>query len=130
MSDTHKAEQMGAELIKYEEHKKSYSERSFWKKLSKHAKKIGREAVIKVLHLYYTAQDPDTPQWAKAKIYGALGYFILPIDLIPDVIPAAGYTDDIVVLGIAIAVVAAHMSHKTKKQAEDKLDEMLDVWFG
>ena len=121
---------MSAELIKYEEHKKDYSERKLWKKIAKYAKKIGKAAVIKLLHLYYTAQEPETPAWAKAKIIGALGYFIVPFDVIPDVLPGVGLTDDLVVVAWAIAAVAIHMTDKTKKQAEEKLDEMLDVWFG
>ncbi len=121
---------MSAELIKYQEHRKNYSERKLWEKIAKHAKRIGRATVVKVLHLYYTAQDDETPKWAKTTIYSSLGYLIFPADAVPDIIPVVGYADDTTVLIAAIATVAVHMTEKTKKQAEEKLDEMLEVWFG
>ena len=51
--------------------------------------------IQKALWLYYAAQRPQTPIWAKTTIYAALGYFILPVDIIPDLIPGAGYVDDL-----------------------------------
>lgn len=50
------------------------------------------------LKMYYAATDADTPTWAKTTIYGALGYFISPIDVIPGITPLVGYTDDVGVL--------------------------------
>lgn len=76
--------------------------------------------------LYYAAQSPQTPTWAKTTIYGALGYFILPIDLIPDLIPVVGYTDDLGVLIVAIAAVSAYINEDVRKQVADKLTS----WFG
>jgi uncharacterized membrane protein YkvA (DUF1232 family) len=55
----------------------------------------GREVIEKALWLYYAAQQPNTPLWAKTAIYGALGYFISPIDAIPDITPVIGYADDL-----------------------------------
>jgi uncharacterized membrane protein YkvA (DUF1232 family) len=59
-------------------------------------------------------------------IIGALGYFILPLDIIPDVVPVLGYTDDIAALaGVLVAVVKC-VSPEIKEQAKAKLAE----WFG
>lgn len=105
---------------------KDYSDDNFWNKVVKFAKKAGKDVIEKALLLYYAAQSPQTPMWAKTTIYGALGYFISPIDLIPDLMPVVGYTDDLGVLVVAIATVSAYINEDVRKQAADKLTS----WFG
>ena len=111
---------------KSDEYSSSYSESSFWQKLSKYAKAAGYELVEKALWLYYAAQDPDTPLKAKAIIYSALGYFILPLDVVPDIAPVIGYSDDLAVLAAALATIAIHINANVKAQADQKLLN----WFG
>ena len=111
------------DLTKYE---KNYSENGLWKKLSNVAKKAGLKTVYMVLLLYYVLKDPSTPKQYKAMIIGALGYFILPLDIIPDFIPVAGYTDDVAALAGALLAVAKCVSPEIKNQAKEKLKE----WFG
>ncbi|SHF35777.1 Uncharacterized membrane protein YkvA, DUF1232 family [Modicisalibacter ilicicola DSM 19980] len=103
-----------------------YSDEAFWDKATRYARKAGRMTLAPGLKLYYSAQDPDTPVWAKTTIYGALGYFIFPLDTIPDVTPLAGYTDDVSVLVGALAVVAAHV----KDEHVAKARATLTRWFG
>ena len=79
-----------------------------------------------VLLLHYVLKSPDVPLEDKAKIYGALGYFILPIDLIPDFIPAVGYSDDVAALAFALHAVWKNVTPEIKEQAQRKLRE----WFG
>ena len=105
---------------------KEYSDEGFWAKLARYAKVAGAEVVEKALWLYYAAQREDTPVWAKAIIYGALGYFILPTDAIPDVIPAVGYADDLGALVVALATVGAYIDPEVKRRARKKMDD----WFG
>jgi uncharacterized membrane protein YkvA (DUF1232 family) len=105
---------------------KHFSDDKFWGKLKKFAKKAGSSVVYAVLLLYYTLQKPEVPVKAKAIIIGALGYFILPIDLIPDVMIGLGYTDDLGALGVALFQVAMYIDEDIKKQAKDKLKD----WFG
>lgn len=105
---------------------KDYSENSFWEKVKNFALAAGKEVIEKVLQLYYTMQAPATPAWAKAVIIAALGYFISPLDAIPDVIPGIGYLDDLGVLTAAIATVATYITDDIKAKAEAKLAE----WFG
>lgn len=105
---------------------KDYSDDNFWNKVVKFAKKAGKDVIEKALLLYYAAQSPQTPMWAKTTIYGALGYFISPIDLIPDLMPVVGYSDDLGVLVAAIAAVSAYINEDVRKQAADKLAS----WFG
>ncbi|WP_207255080.1 YkvA family protein [Pseudomonas sp. FW507-14TSA] len=100
--------------------------RCLWRKISRYALHVGRSLITKALWLYYAAQRPETPAWAKSTIYGALGYFVLPLDLIPDVLPGIGYADDLGVLSLSIAAVAAHINQEVKEQAAGRLGE----WFG
>lgn len=109
-----------------ERYTKHYSEEGFWEKLKKYAKKIGRELVIQALTLYYIAIDSDTPVWARTAIFGALGYFILPIDIIPDVIPVVGFTDDALVLAAALKAVVSYRKKEHVEAAEDKVSQWFD----
>jgi uncharacterized membrane protein YkvA (DUF1232 family) len=109
-----------------DEYTRSYSEESFWDKLLRYAKAAGAEVIERALQLYYAAQDPATPAWARTVIYGALGYFIFPVDAIPDSIPAVGYVDDLGVLAAAIAAVAMYITPEVKQKAKQKLQD----WFG
>lgn len=105
---------------------KHYNEDKFWAKLMRFGKKAGSSVVYAVLLLYYTLQKPEVPKKAKATIIGALGYFILPVDLIPDFAVGIGFTDDLGALGIALIQVAIYIDDEIKLKAKTKLAE----WFG
>lgn len=102
-----------------------YSDDSFWEKLKNFATKAGCIVIKHALVLYYCLLDSDTPAWAKATIVAALGYFISPIDAIPDAIIGAGFTDDLGVLTLALATVEAHVKAEHTERAEEKLRS----WF-
>ena len=118
-----KESSMAEENHSYE---KQYSDKGFWGKVVAFARIAGKEVIEKALWLYYAAQQPQTPAWAKATMYSALGYFILPLDAIPDFIPAAGFTDDLGVLIAAVATVALYVTDDVKALAAQKLES----WFG
>ncbi len=103
-----------------------YSDSGFWSKVTEYAKTAGSEVIEKALWLYYAAQGKDTPVSVKATIYSALGYFILPLDVIPDAIPVVGFTDDLGVLGAALLIAAAHIDEEVKGKAAQKMKD----WFG
>ena len=103
-----------------------FSDDGFWEKIVNFAKKAGKEVIKKGLWLYYAAQREDIPAWAKAVIYGALGYFILPLDAIPDVMPGIGFTDDLGVLAAAITTVASYIDDSVKELAREKIAEWFD----
>lgn len=113
------------ELAATDEHAKHFSEQGFWAKLAGYALAAGRVLVQKALTLYYAARSADTPTWAKAAIFGALGYFILPADLIPDILPGVGFTDDYGVLVAALTTVARHI----KPEHEENARAALRQWF-
>lgn len=103
-----------------------YSDENFWQKLLNFAKKAGQGVIEKALWLYYAAQRSETPIWAKATIYGALGYFISPLDAIPDITPVIGYTDDLGVLAAAVVTVSMYITEDVKAKTAAKLRD----WFG
>lgn len=105
---------------------KEFTEDSFWNKTKSFAKVAGETVLEPALKLYYSARDPDTPAWAKTTVYGALGYFISPIDAIPDITPIVGYSDDLGVLLAATVAVAAYI----KKEHGEKAKKTLKQWFG
>jgi uncharacterized membrane protein YkvA (DUF1232 family) len=73
---------------------------------------------------YYCALDPATPLQVKAVLFGALAYFVLPIDLVPDVIAWLGFTDDAAVLYAAIRTVAPHIKDCHRAQARTAVDRL------
>lgn len=109
-----------------DQYSEAYTEDSFWKKLQKFAIVAGKEVVEKALTLYETLKDADTPAWAKSVIIVSLGYFISPVDTIPDAIPLAGYADDLGGLAAALAAVAMHVKDEHVASARATLTK----WFG
>lgn len=108
------------------DYRSAYSPARFWSKLEPRVRTLGRELLEKALCLYYAAQSSSTPVWAKRVIYAALGYFIFPLDAIPDLAPLIGYTDDLGVLAAALATVAFYITPEVKAQAHEKLAQWFD----
>ncbi|MBQ9288202.1 MAG: DUF1232 domain-containing protein, partial [Bacteroidaceae bacterium] len=102
------------------------SEGEFWEKLKKFAKKMGIKVVYLALLLYYVLTCDTVSREDKLKILGALGYLILPIDLIPDSIPVLGFSDDLAALLWAYHSVQANVNEQIEQKAKSKLHE----WFG
>jgi len=104
-----------------------FSESQFWNTISKAAKRTGVQVVEKALMLFYTAQHPATPKWAKRVIYGSLVYFVLPLDAIPDFLPVAGFTDDLAALAAGISTVAMYLTPEIKNRAREKARTLLPL---
>lgn len=102
-----------------------YSEQNFWNKIKGAAVFAGREVVEKALMLFYAAQRPETPLWAKMTIYSALTYLILPADAIPDFLPISGYVDDLGTLAAALGAVAIAITPEVRRQASHQVRQ----WF-
>jgi len=97
-------------MEKNEKFKKFFSEDGMWSKIKGFAKQIGMKTVYIVLLMFNAYKRPDTPKWAKNIIIGAIGYFISPIDAIPDLTPFLGYTDDFGVLGFGLVTIAGYVN--------------------
>lgn len=102
-----------------------YSAPRLWKTLLKATASAGRKTLLTALTLFYCLQDRDTPAWAKGVIVGALGYLVLPMDLIPDVIPGVGYSDDLGALVAALGTVAAYVKDEHKSKATAQVNRLL-----
>ena len=98
--------------------------RRLWEKLSSQAKRAGQDLVETTLKLYFSARDDSTPAWAKTVIYGALVYFLVPIDAVPDLLPT-GYGDDLATLLTALATVSTHI----KEEHTSKAKALMEKWF-
>lgn len=101
-----------------------YSDTNFWRKLKRFAASAGREVVEKALQLYYALQSPATPKWAKTVIIGALAYFILPADAIPDILPGVGYADDLGAIAAALSTVHAFITPDMRATAKSKVEQL------
>lgn len=103
---------------------RTISDQKYKQKLKSACKTAGKEAIEKSLLLFYTLRDPNTPNWCRTVIVGALAYFISLVDGIPDLTPVLGYTDDITVMAAALSVLAAHISEDNKLKAKQKADKL------
>lgn len=103
---------------------KNFSEKKYIEKLFKYAKKIGIKICYYSLLLFYAFKSPQTPKSAKLTIAGALGYLILPVDLLPDIIPVVGFTDDAAVIVTALSNVISHIDNTMKQQADKQMQKL------
>jgi uncharacterized membrane protein YkvA (DUF1232 family) len=103
----------------------SYSPPLLWNTLKRVVIAASRKTLLSALILFYCLQDHDTPRWAKGVIIGALGYLILPTDLIPDIIPGMGYGDDWGAIVAALGTVAAYVKDEHKAKAAAQVTRLL-----
>ena len=96
--------------------------RNFWRKLGRVAAQI--PFAEDLLTVYYCALDLETPRHVKLMLLGAIAYFVLPMDAIPDFLPVIGFTDDAAVLATAIKLVTDHITPRHREQAKIKLTEL------
>ena len=119
-------QEMANNNINLDDYAQYFNDSRLWRKLKKVARKAGRKAVYYVLVLYYVACDPAVPSSMKLKILGALGYFILPLDFIPDAILGLGFTDDLAALAWALFKMKQYITPEIERKARERLRE----WFG
>ena len=107
------------------QYNRHYDEDSFWKKLKHLASNVGSKVLYPALQLYFLLQAKDVPVKAKTLIVGALGYLILPADLVPDVIPALGFTDDLTALMVALRTLNKYLTPDINARAKDQANKLL-----
>jgi len=88
----------------------------FWSKLKRVAASL--PFAEDLLTAYYCAFDRDTPFQVKAALLAALAYFVVPFDLMPDVMPILGFTDDAAILATAIRMVATNVQPEHREAAQ------------
>ena len=102
-------------------YEKKYSEKSFWAKVKSTAGSV--PFVNDVVALYYCMMDSSTPMPVKASIVACLGYFISPVDAIPDIIAMLGFTDDAGVVTATLALVGTHVTADHYRQSRAFLND-------
>ena len=93
--------------------------RRFWIKLKKVVGKL--PFTEELLAAYYCAFDLQTPRHVQVALLGAIAYFVLPFDFIPDMMPALGFTDDAAILATVIRLVSAHILPEHRQAARAAL---------
>ncbi|MGI9450785.1 MAG: YkvA family protein [Geminicoccaceae bacterium] len=99
-------------------------ERRFWKKLRRVLARI--PFAEDLVAAYYCATDSETPAYVRAVLLGAVAYFILPVDIVPDFLAGLGFTDDASVLAAAVAAVGRHLQPKHRLLAQRALARLVD----
>jgi len=113
-------------MNRFEKHEKAFSEENLFTKIQNYAKQAGLKAIYSVLLLFHAYKRKETPTWARSIILGALGYFISPIDALPDLSPIIGYTDDMGVLVFGLVTIAAYVNDDVRIKSRKQLRK----WFG
>jgi uncharacterized membrane protein YkvA (DUF1232 family) len=96
----------------------------FWRKLRRLAARL--PFAEDLLTAYYCAFDRRTPAHVRATLLGALAYFVMPIDVLPDLLPLAGFTDDAALLAAAIRLVYVHIQPDHREAARAALQRLND----
>lgn len=113
---------------KISEYKKFFSTRKYFNLLKLKPGKIGSKAMYTSMLLFYAFKRQETPSWAKNIILGTLGYLISPIDLLPDLTPVLGYTDDIGMLSFGLVTIASFINKEVKEKASSQLTKWIPNW--
>ncbi len=96
--------------------------KGFWPKMRRTAARIPFAG--QALAAWYATQDPKSPLAAKGLILGALAYFVMPVDAIPDIFAGIGFTDDAAVIAAVLATLGAHLKPRHHDQAAQALKRL------
>ena len=93
--------------------------------LARLLRRAGRTVARPALECYEMVVDGATPHQARLTVLAALTYLMVPLDLIPDFLPAAGFSDDLVALTALLGLCSRHITPAIRTRAKDRLDQ----WF-
>jgi uncharacterized membrane protein YkvA (DUF1232 family) len=102
----------------------TYVRRGFWDKLRHVAALI--PFAEDLLAAWYCAVDRTTPNHVKIALFGALAYFIMPFDAVPDIVPALGFADDAAMLAAALRLVSGHITPGHREKAQRALTQVMN----
>jgi uncharacterized membrane protein YkvA (DUF1232 family) len=109
-------------VLDYSRH---FDELRFFKKLRKVAGSLGEKALFSLFILYYLLLDKNIPLKVRSVFIGALGYFVLPTDLVADFLPVIGFTDDIALISYVIANAVEYITPEIKDKAWVKANKLI-----
>lgn len=96
--------------------------KGFWPKMKRVASRI--PFADQILSVWYAAVDPQTPATAKGIMFGALAYFVLPTDAIPDIFAGIGFTDDAAVIAALLATLGSNIKRRHRDLAQAALEKL------
>ena len=102
-------------------YKKEYSDSKLMSKLTGNFRSMGVKLVYMCFIMYHLLKDKRVPAKLKATIIGALGYVIAPLDLIADVTPVAGFSDDIAMVIAAFGLIVLYVNDDIRAAARESL---------
>ncbi len=114
---------MSTDLVALAPKWKPADEPRLWRKLARVVARI--TFADSVLAAWYCAVDGRTPLHVRGVLLGALAYFILPTDAIPDIIAGIGFTDDAAVIAAVLGTFARYVTPEHQAKASQRLDELL-----
>ena len=88
-------------------------------------KRAGRSIARPALEALEMMLDPATPPQARFTLLAALTYLLVPTDLIPDLLPVAGFSDDLVAITAVLGLCRNHITPEIRQRAQRRLDQ----WF-
>ncbi len=112
------------------DHSASFTDEGFWNKITRMPGDAGCAVLRAAFTLYVLLRESSTPIWAKIAIIGALGYFIFPLDAIPDILPGIGYADDLAMMTLLLGQLYAFIDQDIKDQVESMLPEKCRGKYG
>tara|TARA_Y100001968_G_C18740544_1_gene428752 strand:- start:144 stop:509 length:366 start_codon:yes stop_codon:yes gene_type:complete len=89
--------------------------------------KAGRTLAQPAFEAFEMMMDTSIPTQVRLSMFAALTYLVMPVDLMPDFIPVAGFSDDLVALSAAITLWQNHMTPAIKQRARQKLDRLFPL---
>lgn len=112
-------------MMLFDSFAKHYNESSLFRKIRRFAGVAGSKVIYPVLLLYYVMIDSKTSLVTKMSIAAALGYFIFPLDALPDLTPIIGYGDDFAILVFTLSRISSSVTDEIKEKARTRIAE----WF-
>lgn len=94
----------------------------FWPKFKSFASQL--PLAEDVVAGYYCATDRQTPLKVRGTLFAALAYFIVPLDMVPDILALVGLSDDIAVLTAALTIVGSHITDEHREKAQQTIADM------
>lgn len=101
-----------------------YSESNLFDKITSTIKSAGLKLIYEALLLFYVTENPNCPMKVKAAIFAAPGYFISPIDVIPDFTPIVGYSDDVGAIALALCLAQIYIDDTVREKARNKIRDI------
>ncbi len=101
-------------------------EKTFWRKMTSSVKKLGEDFAVMGIKSWLAMTDSNTSVRHKAILGGALAYFVLPTDMVPDFLAGVGFTDDLAVLTLAANSVGKTITSEHEKQAREKFRSLVN----